>query len=69
MSMAVSVERTGYRGYQDEREYKLECEERASNGYNSGMGEIFRKVGAVSPITGAALGINQCETSANSTCD
>lgn len=56
MSMAVSAERTGYRGYQDEREYKSQCEERALNGYNSGMGEIFRKVCAVSPIPDAALG-------------
>ena len=41
--------------FQDEREYKPQCEDRAKNGYNSGMGEIFRKVCAVSPISEGAL--------------
>jgi len=37
-------------GYQDEYEYKDMCEDRARNGYNSGMGEIFRKVAEISPV-------------------
>jgi len=36
--------------YQDEHEYAPMCQDRANNGYNSGMGEIFRRVGAISPI-------------------
>ena len=33
--------------FQDEREYAPMCADRARNGYNSGMGEIFRKVASV----------------------
>merc|ERR1712178_517487 len=36
--------------YQDEFEYRDMCEDRAANGYNSGMGEIFRKVAEISRI-------------------
>jgi len=36
--------------FHDEQEYAGECASRAAAGYNSGMGEIFRKVAAVSPI-------------------
>merc|ERR1711907_208910 len=36
--------------YQDEFEFKEMCEDRARNGYNSGMGEIFRKVAEISPV-------------------
>eukprot|EP00929_Paragymnodinium_shiwhaense_P116372 TRINITY_DN8584_c0_g1_i1.p1 TRINITY_DN8584_c0_g1~~TRINITY_DN8584_c0_g1_i1.p1 ORF type:complete len:336 (-),score=65.67 TRINITY_DN8584_c0_g1_i1:299-1306(-) len=36
--------------FQDEHEYAPMCTQRAENGYNSGMGEIFRKVAAISPI-------------------
>jgi hypothetical protein len=36
--------------YQDEGEYSEMCHERAERGYDSGMGEIFRKVAAISPI-------------------
>eukprot|EP00960_Hanusia_phi_P062019 765019-Hanusia_phi.AAC.6 len=35
---------------QDEYEWKEYCSQRAAAGYNSGMGEIFRKVAAISPI-------------------
>ena len=35
---------------QHEREYAGWCLDRANNGYNSGMGEIFRKVAEISPI-------------------
>ncbi len=35
---------------QDEFEYKGWCKDRADNGYNSGMGEIFRRVAMISPI-------------------
>ena len=36
--------------FQDEAEFGTSCDERAANGYNSGMGEIFRKVAAITPI-------------------
>ena len=36
--------------YQDEAEYAAMCKERAANGYNSGMGEIFRRVAAIAPV-------------------
>lgn len=36
--------------YQDEYEYGPMCEDRKNAGYNSGMGEIFRRVAAVSPV-------------------
>jgi len=36
--------------FQDENEYKDMCKDRAANGYNSGMGEIFRKVAEMTPI-------------------
>ena len=54
-STVIHVDKTGRRKYQDEREYKPLCEDRAMKGYNSGMGEIFRKVCAVSPISDNAL--------------
>lgn len=57
MSAVVHTDKTGRRSYQDEREYKPYCEDRARNGYNSGMGEIFRKVCAISPISAEALGL------------
>jgi hypothetical protein len=33
--------------FQHECEWQGHCEQRAKNGYNSGMGEIFRKVAGV----------------------
>jgi hypothetical protein len=36
--------------YQDEQEYGGMCEDRKENGFNSGMGEIFRRVAQISPI-------------------
>lgn len=45
------VSTVGGKLVQHEREYKDLCEDRAQNGYNSGMGEIFRRVAAISPIT------------------
>ena len=44
------VTTSGGISFQDEAEYANECSSRAAAGYNSGMGEIFRKVAAVSPI-------------------
>lgn len=35
---------------QEESMYDGYCKERAENGYNSGMGEIFRKVAMINPI-------------------
>jgi len=36
--------------YQSEHEFSQMCEDRKNNGYNSGMGEIFRRVAAMTPI-------------------
>lgn len=36
--------------FQDEYEFGPMCADRAANGYNSGMGEIFRKVASISPV-------------------
>ena len=36
--------------YQDESEFSDMCANRAANGYNSGMGEIFRRVASIAPI-------------------
>lgn len=36
--------------FQDEMEFEDMCVDRARAGYNSGMGEIFRKVAAISPL-------------------
>jgi len=36
--------------FQDEAEYEAMCEDRKRNGYNSGMGEIFRRVAGISPF-------------------
>jgi len=35
----------------DEKIFEGHCADRAANGYNSGMGEIFRKVAAISPVS------------------
>jgi hypothetical protein len=46
--------------FQDEFEYSGMCQERAASGYNSGMGEIFRRVASISPVgvaAGAALAL------------
>jgi len=36
--------------FNDEREWAPRCTDRAGNGYQSGMGEIFRRVSSISPI-------------------
>lgn len=41
--------------FQDEREWENSCQDRAESGYNSGMGEIFRKVSSISQIPENAL--------------
>jgi len=57
MTMEVASTNTGDREggsrsilYQDERDWEGQCTDRANHGYNSGMGEIFRRVSAISPI-------------------
>ena len=45
------ITRSGGHVFQDDVEYSDMCTERASNGYNSGMGEIFRRVAAITPIS------------------
>ena len=42
--------------FQDEDAFAGHCEDRKQNGYNSGMGEIFRRVAAISPIYPGAIG-------------
>jgi len=42
-------------GFQDESDFEFMCEDRKNQGYNSGMGEIFRRVAAISPIQVRAL--------------
>lgn len=71
MSKVLNIDKIGRSGFQDEREYKPMCEDRARNGYNSGMGEIFRKVCAVSPISeDALLGLPGSNTAGSSpSCD
>ena len=49
------VQRDGH-VFQDDVEYSDMCSQRAANGYDSGMGEIFRKVAAITPV-----GSNQIE--------
>ena len=36
--------------FQDEADFAPSCGDRAAHGYNSGMGEIFRRVAAINPI-------------------
>ena len=45
------ITRSGTHVFQDDVEYSDMCADRASNGYNSGMGEIFRRVAAITPIS------------------
>jgi hypothetical protein len=45
--------------YQDEAEYSSMCQERAANGYDSGMGEIFRKVAGITPVSAGGGEIHQ----------
>lgn len=40
-----------YGSYNDFRDMQPVCQERAENGYASGMGEIFRQVAGVAPLT------------------
>ena len=49
------VQRDGH-VFQDDVEYSDMCSQRAANGYDSGMGEIFRRVAAITPV-----GSNQLE--------
>ena len=44
------ITRSGGHVFQDDVEYSDMCADRASNGYNSGMGEIFRRVAAITPV-------------------
>lgn len=46
--------------YNDEREFKERCEERKQNGYDSGMGEIFRRVAGISPIFTHTVKLGPC---------
>ena len=44
------VQRGGH-VFQDDVEYSDMCSQRAANGYDSGMGEIFRRVAAITPVS------------------
>ena len=46
----VTVDRASGLTHQSEHEYAGECARREANGHDSGMGEIFRRAAAVSPI-------------------
>ena len=50
------ITRSGGHVFQDDVEYSDMCSQRAANGYDSGMGEIFRRVAAITPV-----GSNQIE--------
>ncbi len=45
------ITRSGGHVFQDDVEYSDMCSQRAANGYDSGMGEIFRRVAAITPIS------------------
>ena len=45
------ITQSGGHVFQDDVEYSDMCADRASNGYNSGMGEIFRRVAAITPVS------------------
>ena len=45
------IQQSGGHVFQDDVEYSDMCADRASSGYNSGMGEIFRRVAAITPIS------------------
>ena len=44
------ITRSGGHVFQDDVEYSDMCSQRAANGYDSGMGEIFRRVAAITPV-------------------
>ena len=46
----IAVDGASGVSYQDEHEYAAMCAERERNGHNSGMGEIFRRVAAITPV-------------------
>ena len=50
------IQQSGGHVFQDDVEYSDMCSQRAANGYDSGMGEIFRRVAAITPV-----GSNQLE--------
>jgi len=54
----------------DETIFEGHCRQRAEAGYNSGMGEIFRKVAAISPvpvnaINGLSVDTGECKSEAS----
>jgi len=56
--------------HMDESIFEQHCKQRAEAGYNSGMGEIFRKVAAISPVPITPLiGDTDANCDNESTCD
>ena len=53
--------------FQDSREYAGFCVSRASQGYNSGMGMIFRKVAEITRLTAAATAATAASTAVAAT--
>ena len=49
----MSTDASTGKAFQDEHEYAGMCAQREANGFNSGMGEIFRRVAAISAIPAA----------------
>ncbi len=54
--------------FQDSREYTGYCASRASQGYNSGMGMIFRKVAEITRLTATATATSTAVAAATSPC-
>ena len=64
----MSVDAMGT-NYQDMYEYGPMCTDRAANGYNSGMGEIFRKVAEITPVQLADNSTAQLGAPSDEACD
>lgn len=63
--MSMFFDEEGSSKSMDEGLFKDMCNQRAAAGYNSGMGEIFRKVAAISPIqVGKLLGAGDADEAA-----
>jgi hypothetical protein len=52
-------------GFNDSGDAKGYCEERAKNGYQSGMGEIFRKVALITPMSDSYASSNEVTQSSS----
>eukprot|EP00931_Biecheleriopsis_adriatica_P051160 TRINITY_DN29648_c0_g2_i1.p1 TRINITY_DN29648_c0_g2~~TRINITY_DN29648_c0_g2_i1.p1 ORF type:complete len:407 (+),score=56.61 TRINITY_DN29648_c0_g2_i1:84-1304(+) len=53
--ISLFFDTAGQNNFQDETDFEFMCEDRKQHGYNSGMGEIFRRVAAIAPVKVRAL--------------